>query len=169
MYFLKKKQGFWSCSWVGFCYCPNTHNPLNILFGLSPYFCLSVHPTLFPLRTQAYLKPPPAVELTLAAVMTVLKKPPTWEEAKRQLGDSSFLESLLRYDKDRLDDVLLKKINRFTSNPDFAPEVCGSNPCPRVVCIYIIGCDRAEFILSSVGKQSRTQNASTSLQKYMIC
>lgn len=72
---------------------------------------------------QAYLKPPAVVELTLAGVMTVLRKPVTWEEAKKQLGDSSFMESLLRYNRDLLDDVLLKKINRFTTNPDFEPEV----------------------------------------------
>jgi hypothetical protein len=125
---------------------------LDLMYSTLSWIC---DPKFNPVELQAYLKPPTAVELTLAAVMTVLKKPPTWEEAKRQLGDSSFLESLLQYDKDRLDDVLLKKINRFTSNPDLAPEVRGSNPCPGVLCNYIIGRESAEFILSSVEKQTR--------------
>mgnify|MGYP007084836821 CR=1 FL=1 len=34
--------------------------------------------------------------------MTVLKRPPTWEEAKKALGDPSFLTNLLKYDKDLL-------------------------------------------------------------------
>jgi dynein heavy chain, axonemal len=77
------------------------------------------------------MKPPPAVELTLGGVMTVLKKPPTWEESKKQMGDPSFLDSLLRYNRDLLDDVLLKKINRYTTNPDFTPEViCSSHTHP---------------------------------------
>ena len=53
-------------------------------------------------EVKAYAKPPALVELTLGAVMTVLKRPPTWEEAKKALGDPSFLTNLLKYDKDLL-------------------------------------------------------------------
>lgn len=72
--------------------------------------------------------------------MTVLRKPVTWDEAKKQLGDSSFMESLLRYNRDQLDDVLLKKINRFTTNPDFDPEV---------ICMLALA-----FLKSSVPRKS---------------
>ncbi len=50
-----------------------------------------------------------------AGVMTVLRRPPTWDEAKKQLGDSSFMSKLLEFDKDKLDDGLLKKIAKFTA------------------------------------------------------
>lgn len=73
---------------------------------------------------QAYAKPPALVELTLCGVMTVLKVPATWEDSKKQLGDASFMERLLKFDKDALDDLLLRKIAKFTQNPDFTPEVC---------------------------------------------
>ena len=56
--------------------------------------------------------------------MTVLKVPATWEDSKKQLGDASFMERLLKFDKDLLDDLLLRKIAKFTQNPDFTPEVC---------------------------------------------
>ena len=46
--------------------------------------------------------------------MTVLRRPPTWDESKKQLGDPSFMSKLLEYDKDKLDDGLLKKIGKFT-------------------------------------------------------
>lgn len=46
--------------------------------------------------------------------MTVLRRPATWDEAKKQLGDSSFMQKLLEFDKDKLDDSLLKKIGKFT-------------------------------------------------------
>ena len=72
---------------------------------------------------QAYAKPPALVELTLSGVMTVLQKTPTWDEAKKQLGDASFMEKLLKFDKDKLNDALLKKLQKFTTNPDFTPEV----------------------------------------------
>ena len=63
------------------------------------------------------------MELTLSGVMTVLQKTPTWDEAKKQLGDASFMEKLLKFDKDKLNDALLKKLQKFTTNPDFTPEV----------------------------------------------
>lgn len=72
---------------------------------------------------QAYAKPPALVELTLSGVMTVLQKTPTWDEAKKQLGDASFMEKLLKFDKDKLNDALLKKLQKFTTNPEFTPEV----------------------------------------------
>lgn len=57
--------------------------------------------------------------------MTVLRRPPTWDESKKQLGDPSFMQKLLEFDKDKLDDALLKKIGKFTVNPDFTPESVG--------------------------------------------
>ena len=72
---------------------------------------------------QAYAKPPALVELTLSGVMTVLQKTPTWDEAKKQLGDANFMEKLLKFDKDKLNDALLKKLQKFTTNTEFTPEV----------------------------------------------
>ena len=63
------------------------------------------------------------MELTLSGVMTVLRRTPTWDEAKKALGDASFMEKLLQFDKDRLDDPLLKKLQKYTTNPEFTPEV----------------------------------------------
>ena len=70
------------------------------------------------------------VELTLAGVMTLLKRAPSWEESKKALSDASFMDKLLHYDRDHMDDLLLKRISKLTSNPDFAPEV-GTHSCPR--------------------------------------
>lgn len=63
------------------------------------------------------------MELTLSAVMTVLRRTASWDEAKKALGDASFMEKLLRFDKDKLDDALLKRIAKFTVNPEFTPDV----------------------------------------------
>jgi dynein heavy chain len=48
---------------------------------------------------QAYSKPPTLVDLTLSGVMTVLRRPGSWEEAKKQLGDANFMSKLLNFDK----------------------------------------------------------------------
>ena len=48
---------------------------------------------------QAYSKPPPLVDITLSGVMTVLRRPGSWEEAKKALGDANFMSKLLNFDK----------------------------------------------------------------------
>ena len=75
---------------------------------------------------QEHAKPPPLVELTLAGVMTALRRPSDWDEAKRALGQAMFLDQLLHFDKGALSDALLKSLARFTGNPDFTPEVHAS-------------------------------------------
>jgi dynein heavy chain len=41
------------------------------------------------------------VDLALSGVVTVLRRPGTWEEAKKQLGDANFMSKLLHFDKVR--------------------------------------------------------------------
>lgn len=108
-----------------------------------------------PRACQAYSKPPPLVEAALSGVMTVLKRPATWEEAKKQLGEPSFMSKLLAYDKvwrawcsgqhacllrsvlrlahitaaavaqDNMDEPLLKRLAKLMSAPDFTPAAVG--------------------------------------------
>lgn len=54
-----------------------------------------------------------------------MKRPPTWDDAKKSLGDPNFMQKLMEFDKDKLDDGVLKKIGKFTSNPDFVPDTIG--------------------------------------------
>lgn len=59
------------------------------------------------------------------AVQTVLKKPPTWDEAKKSMGDSNFLNGLLNYNKEWLNDALLNKIGKYVAMPKFKPDIVG--------------------------------------------
>ena len=74
---------------------------------------------------KSYVKPPALVELCLKGVLTVLKRPTTWEEAKKQLGDSGFLDRLLHFDKDSLSDALLAKIAKYVNHVDYQPRTIG--------------------------------------------
>ncbi len=40
----------------------------------------------------------------MGAVQTVLKRPPTWDDSKKSLGDANFMQKLMEFDKDKLDD-----------------------------------------------------------------
>ena len=74
-------------------------------------------------EVKAYAKPPPAVETVMEAVMVLRKQEPTWAEAKKQLGDPNFLMQLVQYDKELLTDSVLNKVNKYTREKSFDPEV----------------------------------------------
>ncbi|CDJ49023.1 hypothetical protein EBH_0056020 [Eimeria brunetti] len=72
-------------------------------------------------EVKAYTKPPDLVVKTMAAVMTVMEKPPSWSQAKIELNDPSFLTRVKNFDKDSITNATLKKIEKFTKDPSFAP------------------------------------------------
>ena len=79
---------------------------------------------------KAYKTPPEQIQTVLGAVQTVLKKPPTWDEAKKSMGDSNFLAGLMEYNKELLTDALLNKIGKYTAMPKFKPEIVGQVHAP---------------------------------------
>ena len=86
---------------------------------------------------KSYTSPPVLVKLVMEAVCVMLSKRPDripdpndnskriedyWGPSKKLLGESSFLQSLKDYDKDRIPSNIIKKIrDRFLSNDDFKP------------------------------------------------
>ena len=105
---------------------------------------------------KAYSKPPAMVELCLKGVMTVLKKSPTWDAAKKSLGDSNFLANLINFDKDRLDDALLNKMKKYINDPDYTPEKIGAvSGAAKGLCQWV----HAMFIYGNVAKEVAPKRA----------
>lgn len=116
---------------------------------------------------QAYSKPPALVEMTLSGVMTVLKRSATWEESKKQLGDANFMMKLLQYDKDNMDDALLKKIHKFSANPDFTPESVGKvSLAAKGMCMWVRAMEVYGTVAKDVGpKRARLKAAQENLAR----
>uniref|UniRef100_UPI0037E8313A dynein axonemal heavy chain 2 n=1 Tax=Semicossyphus pulcher TaxID=241346 RepID=UPI0037E8313A len=74
---------------------------------------------------KSYGRPPALVETVMQAVMILLGKEPTWAEAKRQLGEANFINTLVNFDRDNISDRVLKKIGRYCRQVDFQPEIIG--------------------------------------------
>ncbi|KAJ3206517.1 Dynein heavy chain 2, axonemal [Entophlyctis luteolus] len=74
---------------------------------------------------RSYGKPPPLVEKVMEAVMVLKKSEPTWDEAKRQLGNPYFIKQLINFDKDNISDKILKKTSQYCADENFNPEVVG--------------------------------------------
>ena len=89
-------------------------------------------------EVKAFTKPPTAVEMVMNAVMILRKAEPTWAEAKRQLSDANFLQSLFTYDKDAMSDSMLKKIDKYVNDPRFTPdEVAKSSFAAKSLCQWV--------------------------------
>merc|ERR1711972_1298877 len=53
-------------------------------------------------EVKSFAKPPALVETVLCAVCLLMGKKENWDESKRLMNDSGFLQSLRDYDKDGL-------------------------------------------------------------------
>ena len=99
--------------------------------------------------------------------MTVMKKPPTWDEAKKNLGDPSFMTKLLEFDKDKLDDAVLKKVTKFTQMPDFTPEIIGKvSGAARGLCLWVRAMETYGYVAKDVApKRAKLKAAQDNLSK----
>ncbi|XP_045920170.1 dynein axonemal heavy chain 2 isoform X2 [Micropterus dolomieu] len=87
---------------------------------------------------KSYGRPPTLVETVMQAVMTLLGKEPTWAEAKRQLGESNFIKTLVNFDKDNISDRVLKKIGQYCRQVDFQPEIIGKvSLAAKSLCMWV--------------------------------
>jgi dynein heavy chain len=68
---------------------------------------------------RSYGKPPTLVEKVMEAVMVLKKSEPTWEEAKKQLGNPNFIKTLVGFDKDNISDKILKRISQYCGDENF--------------------------------------------------
>ncbi|XP_070785989.1 dynein axonemal heavy chain 2 [Enoplosus armatus] len=87
---------------------------------------------------KSYGRPPTLVETVMQAVMTLQGKEPTWAEAKRQLGESNFIKTLVHFDKDNISDRVLKKIGQYCRQVDFQPEIIGKvSLAAKSLCMWV--------------------------------
>ena len=45
-----------------------------------------------------------------------------WEPAKKLMSDTNFLQSLIEYDREGMDEEIAASVRPYLSNPDFEPE-----------------------------------------------
>eukprot|EP00033_Pygsuia_biforma_P005625 GCRY01006214.1.p1 GENE.GCRY01006214.1~~GCRY01006214.1.p1 ORF type:complete len:1920 (-),score=585.98 GCRY01006214.1:315-5459(-) len=115
-------------------------------------------------EVRVYSKPPKMVEKVMEAVMVLRKCEPSWTEAKRQLNDPNFMSYLFNYDKDNMSDSVLKKIDRYCSDPDFNPTKVGKvSIAAKSLCMWVIAIQQYGHVYRHVAPKkmalSSAQNA----------
>ena len=71
------------------------------------------------------------------AVCTLKQEKPDWETAKRVLGGSDFMKSLLEFDKGHIPDAVIKRLHKYIDNPEFTPEaVAKQSKAAQSLCMW---------------------------------
>ena len=87
---------------------------------------------------KSYGTPPKLVMLVMEAVQVLRKQKTDWPSAKKSLGESDFLKQLAEFDKDHISDNTRKKLQKFTTNPDFTPDAVGKvSGAGRSLCMWV--------------------------------
>ncbi|XP_069015317.1 dynein axonemal heavy chain 2 [Embiotoca jacksoni] len=87
---------------------------------------------------KSYGHPPVLVETVMQAVMTLQGKEPSWAEAKRQLGESNFIKTLVNFDKDNISDRVLRNVGQYCKQVDFQPEIIGKvSLAAKSLCMWV--------------------------------
>lgn len=102
-------------------------------------------------EVKTYTQPPVKVEKVMESVMILMGKDPTWNESKRQLGESNFLERLKTFDKNHISDKTLKRITAYTRDPELEPDKVGivSIAC-KSLALWVRAIERYAEIYKSV-------------------
>eukprot|EP00961_Rhodomonas_salina_P034477 464346-Rhodomonas_salina.1 len=95
--------------------------------------------------------------MVMNAVMVLRKRPANWDEAKKDLGNPSFLNELVQYDKDaNLNDQMISRVSKFTSLPEFEPEQVGKQSgAAKSLCLWV----RAMVLYGRVAKNVAPKKA----------
>lgn len=71
------------------------------------------------------------------AVCTLKQEKADWDTAKRVLGESGFMKSLLEFDKDHIPEAVMKKLRKYTDNPEFTAEaVAKQSKAAQSLCMW---------------------------------
>eukprot|EP00796_Vickermania_ingenoplastis_P010528 gene10529-7314_t len=74
-------------------------------------------------EVRSFKVPNDGVKLVLGAVLTLLREKNTgWDRAKVVMSNMNFIKMLQEYDKDSLDEKIIRSLQPFLTKPEFRPE-----------------------------------------------
>jgi len=95
-------------------------------------------------EVKSFAKPPPLVEVVLSAVCLLMGVKESWDEAKKLMNDSKFLDNLKTYDKDALaaNPKLTAKMQKYLKRDDFVPDkVKAVSSAAMSLCLWVRAMD----------------------------
>ncbi|XP_034489366.1 dynein heavy chain 2, axonemal-like, partial [Drosophila innubila] len=118
-------------------------------------------------EVKSYGRPPMKIEKVMEAVLILLGKEPTWENAKKVLSESTFLNDLKNFDRDHISEKILKRIALYTKNPELEPDkVAVVSVACKSLMLWIMAIENYGKVYRIVApKQEKLDNAIKSLEE----
>ena len=116
---------------------------------------------------KSFPSPPAEVEMVMYAVMVILGKDTTWLAVKKELADPQFVKKIKEYDKDKISQSVLKKIERYTKKEEFDPVyIQKKSEAAGALCVWVRSMEDYAKALKVVGpKRQKKQYAEEQLAK----
>ena len=88
---------------------------------------------------KAYSSPPEDIIMVMSAVMTVLgSRDLDWVDIKKEMSNPKFIDRLICLDKDNISEETMKRIQAFTKNADFLPQIlCQKSLAAGALCAWV--------------------------------
>ncbi|KAG5888365.1 hypothetical protein JTB14_033502 [Gonioctena quinquepunctata] len=118
---------------------------------------------------KVFQKPPKLVQFVMESVNVLLGAKTDWASAKIVLGDANFLKKLQEYDKDHVNDAILRKLKSYVEHTDFNPEkVATVSKACKSLCMWVRAMDLYAKIYRVVEpKRKKLQGAEKELNEVM--
>ena len=102
-------------------------------------------------EVKSFAKPPDLVQRVMEAICVLMDKKPGWDESKKLLNDSGFIQSLKDYDKDNIPEKRIKALQKYMKMSDFDPESVGkvSKAC-KSLCMWARAMDTYARVAKTV-------------------
>lgn len=96
------------------------------------------------LEIRSFKSPPIAVKFTMEAICVLFNlNKVDWDSALRLISEPNFVNRVLNFDKDNIDDRILTKLRKYTQKPDFTPEKVGkASQAAKILCQWAIAIDK---------------------------
>jgi dynein heavy chain len=118
---------------------------------------------------KSFPSPPAEVEMVMYAVMVILGKDTTWLAVKKELADPQFVKKIKEFDKDKISQSILKKIERYTKKEEFDPAyIEKKSEAAGALCVWVRSMEDYAKALKVVNpKRQRKAQLESELQKKM--
>eukprot|EP00741_Cyanophora_paradoxa_P024436 tig00022075_g23593.t1 len=118
-------------------------------------------------EVKSFAKPPPLVMTVMEAVCILKGVKPTWDESKKLLSDTNFLQSLENYDKDNISEAIVQKLKKYVTNPEFQPATVEKvSKAAKSLCQWVLAMNTYARVAKSVEpKRAKLAQAESSLKQ----
>jgi dynein heavy chain, axonemal len=118
-------------------------------------------------EVKSFNKPPTLVRTVMEAVCMLLGQSTNWDTAKKVLGQHNFMEQLINFNKDNIDERTHSILKKYTLDPQFEPEIVGNvSKAARGLCMWCRAIDVYAGVAKDVEpKRERLRQADQELKE----